>query len=177
MLEKSLGLAKPSSWDVYFPGESYQTDDYRAQLVQQLVAYLSTDAGLHHLAKLTPVYPDGYELPLSYQHLKDGSNIPELQMALENQPRVALACISVAFAEVIPSSTSTTTTACIANQCLTSDHHHTHTTGCLWVSQRVACSTTQNPPPDAWPPALAADRLRGRLSLHCQTIVQGQPCW
>lgn len=139
--------------------------------MQQLVAFLSTpDACIHYLAKLTPVYPDGYELPLSYQHLKNASHIEELYLALENQPRVALACICTALAEVGGREVGTMVeTAALYHGCAHA--------GCFWVSPGMAGCAPQKPPDNTRPPAAAACRLRCRLSKDHQANVQGQSCW
>ena len=94
------GLA--DTWDLYFPGSTYDPEDRRVLLAKEIVQALSTEAGWQQLRHVQhhQQYILQYILHLDYEQLVQSCDSADLIAALEMQPVEALSSISAAVHEV-----------------------------------------------------------------------------
>lgn len=94
----------PSAWGVYFPSSSYTPQDRRAQLVQELLSTLSTEAGWQLLRSgmRAPQQLTACVVALDYEQLVQLCDSPNLSAALEMQPAEGLTCLQAAIHEASP---------------------------------------------------------------------------
>lgn len=93
----------PSAWGVYFPSSSYTPQDRRAQLVQELLSTLSSEAGWQLLRSgmRAPQQLTACVVALDYEQLVQLCDSPNLSAALEMQPAEGLTCLQAAIHEAI----------------------------------------------------------------------------
>lgn len=93
---------EPSAWGVYFPSSTYNASDRRAQLIQEILAALSTEAGWQLLSNGLKAmqHLTSCVVALDYEQLLQLRDSPNLSAALEMQPAEGLACLQAAVHEV-----------------------------------------------------------------------------
>lgn len=93
--------AGPSAWDVYFPHDAYTPQDRRAQLIQELLGALGTEAGWQLLSSCMRAvqHLTACVVALDYEQLLQLCDSPNLAAALEMQPSEGLACLEAAVHE------------------------------------------------------------------------------
>ena len=89
----------PKAWLELFPGEPFSPSDDRAVLIQQLVAFLSTDSGWEFVKRVKPNGDGRFSIPINFGALVQQCE-SALAEALDSQPALALDCVSVAAYEV-----------------------------------------------------------------------------
>jgi hypothetical protein len=94
--------AEPSAWGVYFPSDTYTSQDRRAQLIQELLAVLGTEEGWLLLSSglKSAQHLTACMVALDYERLMQLCDSPNLSAALEMQPAEGLLCLQAAVHEV-----------------------------------------------------------------------------
>lgn len=94
--------AAPSAWEVYFPHDTYSPQDRRAQLIQEILTTLSTEAGWQLLSGGIKAvqHLSACVVMLDYEQLLQQCDSPNLSAALEMQPAEGLACLQAVVHEV-----------------------------------------------------------------------------
>lgn len=91
-----------AAWAQYFPGSEYDPQDRKAILVNDLIEFLCTPAGVALLAAsaAAPLGQDRYVLHLDYEALAAASGNQDIDAALALQPAEGLSCICAAVYQV-----------------------------------------------------------------------------
>lgn len=94
--------AAPSAWGVYFPSDAFSPQDRRAQLIQELLAALGTEAGWQLLSRgmRGEQHLSACVVALDYEQLLQLCDSANLSAALEMQPSEGLTCLQAAVHEV-----------------------------------------------------------------------------
>jgi hypothetical protein len=94
--------AAPSAWGVYFPSDAFSPQDRRAQLIQELLAALGTEAGWQLLSRgmRAEQHLSACVVALDYEQLLQLCDSANLSAALEMQPSEGLTCLQAAVHEV-----------------------------------------------------------------------------